>query len=152
MSDTYRELFLDKQNQLLNAMQKALQLQEELNEIEKFHPRAVKLIRKRRNFLVVSEYEPYFMKAYELIRDHEWKMGTWSDDDQRAFETAKNHRLPCGHHYHALVHPLLGTPYCNECLKTQSAAEHSVHWTGLCPHCGSELLENDACPRNCPRF
>ena len=21
-----------------------------------------------------------------------------------------------------------------------------------CPHCGSELLENDACPRNCPRF
>jgi len=23
--------------------------------------------------------------------------------------------------------------------------------SGLCRHCGSELGENDACPRNCPR-
>lgn len=152
MSDTYRELYLDKQDQLLIAMQKAIKLQEELSEIEKFHPHAFKLAKKRKNFLAIAEDEKYFMQAYELIREHEIQKGTWSDDDQQAFENSRKDRLLCGHHRYASVHPLLGSEYCSECIKSQNAAEHRVHWTGLCPHCGSELLENDRCPRNCPRF
>jgi len=59
---------------------------------EEFHPRAMKLISKRKNFLVIAEHEPYFMKAYAMIRKNEKANGTWSDEDERNYKAAE-HRV-----------------------------------------------------------
>lgn len=53
-----------------------------------FHPRAMKLIRKRKSFLVVANDEPYYRQVYDLIRDHEILAGTWTTSDQRHYENA----------------------------------------------------------------
>lgn len=62
----------------------------EVADFEAFHPRAVKLMRKRKNFLVVAEDEPYFMQVYRLIRKHERANGTWSDEDERIYQSAQH--------------------------------------------------------------
>ncbi len=54
----------------------------EIAEFEKFHPRAVKLLRKQKNFIVIAEDEPYFTKVYRLIRKSEMAKGTWSEEDE----------------------------------------------------------------------
>jgi hypothetical protein len=59
-----------------------------------FHPRAAKLIRKRKNFVVVAENEPYFMKVYFLIRSHEYAKGTWSYEDEQLYQAAISAREP----------------------------------------------------------
>jgi hypothetical protein len=61
----------------------------EITEFEKFHPRAVKLLRKRKQFIVVACDEPYFMEAYSLIRSHETTKGSWSDMDERVYRDAQ---------------------------------------------------------------
>jgi len=61
----------------------------EITEFEKFHPRAVKLLRKRKQFIVVACDEPYFMEAYSLIRSHETTKGSWSDVDERVYRDAQ---------------------------------------------------------------
>lgn len=43
----------------------------EIASFEAFHPRAVKLLRKQKNFIVIAEDEPYFAEAYSLIRKNE---------------------------------------------------------------------------------
>ena len=53
---------------------------------EAFHPRAIKLIKRRKNFLVVSEDEPYFLAVYTKIRDHETNNGTWTEEDEAKFK------------------------------------------------------------------
>lgn len=50
-----------------------------------FHPRAQKLIEKRKPFIVVSHDEPYFGQVYALIREHEIKKGTWTNVDEIAY-------------------------------------------------------------------
>lgn len=64
----------------------------EIANFEAFHPRAVKLMRKRKNFLVVAEDEPYFMQVYRLIRKNEKANGTWSGEDERIYQSAQ-HRM-----------------------------------------------------------
>lgn len=54
-------------------------------EFEKFHPRAVKLLRKRKTFIVIAVDEPYFIKAFDMIRQYEKRKGTWTKDDDFAF-------------------------------------------------------------------
>lgn len=54
-----------------------------------FHPRAAKLMRKRKNFVVIACDEPYFMDAYDLIRDSEIQKGTWTVEDQWHYDDAK---------------------------------------------------------------
>jgi hypothetical protein len=61
---------------------------EETQEWEKFHPRAVKLLRKRKNFLVIAEDEPYFIEAYKLIREHEKEIGRWTERDEDIYQSA----------------------------------------------------------------
>ena len=61
----------------------------EIADFEAFHPRAVKLMRKRKNFVVVADDEPYFMQVYRLIRKNEKANGTWSDDDERIYQSAQ---------------------------------------------------------------
>ena len=69
----------------------------EIADFEDFHPRAVKLMRKRKNFLVVAEDEPYFMQVYTLIMNNEVRNGTWSEDDERIFHSAQHsvQRMRC---------------------------------------------------------
>jgi len=50
-----------------------------------FHPRAAKLMFKRKDFIVIAHDEPYFIVAYEMIRQHEKEKGTWSDDDETQY-------------------------------------------------------------------
>jgi hypothetical protein len=53
-----------------------------------FHPRAAKLMRKRKNFIVIAEDEPYFVDAYMEIRKHEKAKGTWTDEDEKQYRAA----------------------------------------------------------------
>jgi 16S rRNA G966 N2-methylase RsmD len=85
-NDGYRELFFDKQDQLLKALQKAISLQEELDNLEKFHSRAMKLLKKRKKFIVIAFDEPYFIEAYSLISEYEKSKGTWTDEDERIYQ------------------------------------------------------------------
>lgn len=58
------------------------ELKAELKALESFHPRAMKLMRKRKHFIVVACDEPYFMDVYSLIADEETKKGTWTPEDE----------------------------------------------------------------------
>ena len=53
-----------------------------------FHPRAAKIMRKHKNFVVVTEDEPYFIKVYAMIRYHEKKIGRWSVEDEMRYAEA----------------------------------------------------------------
>lgn len=53
-----------------------------------FHPRATKLMGKRKPFLVVACDEPYYHQVYDLIRDHEMLKGTWTQEDQWHYDDA----------------------------------------------------------------
>lgn len=55
-----------------------------------FHPRAAKLMNKRKSFIVVADDEPYFHEVYSLIREHEIQKGTWTNEDQQIYEDATN--------------------------------------------------------------
>lgn len=62
--------------------------EKEINGFEDFHPRAVKLLRKRKNFLVIADDEPYFTLVYSLIRSSERLAGRWTDEDEKRYEIA----------------------------------------------------------------
>lgn len=51
-----------------------------------FHPRAMKLIGKRKAFVVVAVDEPYFIDVYQTIRANELKSGRWTDEDERQYQ------------------------------------------------------------------
>jgi hypothetical protein len=50
-----------------------------------FHPRAMKLMLKKKNFIVIAEDELYFSKAYAMIRVYEIAKGTWTEEDERLY-------------------------------------------------------------------
>jgi ABC-type siderophore export system fused ATPase/permease subunit len=52
------------------------------------YPRVEKLINKGKNFIVIAEGEPYFIKAYGMIREQETKQGTWTTEDERIYQEA----------------------------------------------------------------
>ncbi len=54
-----------------------------------FHPRAAKLIEKKKNFVVVAEDEPYFMVTYGVIRKYEREKGTWTEEDEQNYRAAQ---------------------------------------------------------------
>lgn len=54
-----------------------------------FHNRAAKLMVKRKPFVVVARDEPYYMQVYALIREHEMKIGRWSEEDERNYQAAE---------------------------------------------------------------
>jgi len=57
-------------------------------ELEKVHPRAIKLLRKQKPFIVIAEDEPYYLKAYGMIRENEQAKGTWTPEDEACFGEA----------------------------------------------------------------
>lgn len=72
----------------LSPERKAAKFAEELRGLESFHPRAMKLMRNGKGFVVVAEDEPYFIQVYGMIRCHELEIGRWTDEDERAMLAA----------------------------------------------------------------
>ncbi len=56
--------------------------------LEESYPRAFKLMRNNKHFLVIASHEPYYLKAYEMIREQEMKQGTWTDEDEALYKAA----------------------------------------------------------------
>lgn len=77
---------------LSDALHTDLKLRTRLAEYEAFHPRAMKLIRKHKNFVVVAEDEPYFLKVYSLIRSHEKEINRWTTEDENRYQTITGSR------------------------------------------------------------
>lgn len=62
--------------------------EKEVKGFEEFHPRAIKLLRKRKNFLVIAEDEHYFPIVYFWIRNSEIVKKTWTEEDERKYQLA----------------------------------------------------------------
>jgi hypothetical protein len=71
---------------LVNEVKRLQKEMEHLDQIFAFHPFATKLMGKRKNFVVVACDEPYFQQVYDLIREHEIKIGRWTKEDQYCYE------------------------------------------------------------------
>jgi hypothetical protein len=56
-------------------------------DLENFHPRAMKLMRKKKNFIVIACDEPYFEMAYHQIKLEELLKGTWTEEDERIYQS-----------------------------------------------------------------
>lgn len=70
-------------NDIIASLEKAVT---ERQSILDFHPRAAKLMRKRKNFVVVAEDERYFVQVYNSIRDSERARGRWTEEDERVYQ------------------------------------------------------------------
>jgi hypothetical protein len=51
-----------------------------------FHPRAAKLMKKKKPFIVVAHDEPYFIDVYAKIRLHELARTRWTNEDEEAYQ------------------------------------------------------------------
>jgi hypothetical protein len=81
----YRNELLDEKHAEIVKLRAEV---ERLREANDFHPRAAKLMAKRKNFVVVAVDESYFYSVYFMIRDNEVKKGTWTEDDERRYLAA----------------------------------------------------------------
>lgn len=61
---------------------------DEARAILDFHPRAAKLMAKRKSFIVIAHDEPYFMGAYSMIAIREMQTGRWTREDELAYQLA----------------------------------------------------------------
>jgi hypothetical protein len=61
---------------------------DEVKALMEFHPRAAKLMKKRKNFLVVACDEPYFPQVYKIIRSREIEIGRWTKEDEEKYSSA----------------------------------------------------------------
>jgi len=71
------------------------ELKKERDALVRTHPRAAKLIRNGKFFLVVAIDEPYFADVYRLIRENENRKGTWTDEDEDRFLNATRKEIGC---------------------------------------------------------
>lgn len=63
-------------------------LRQKLEVAKEFHPRAMSLIEKQQNFVVVANDEPYFEQVYSLIREDRLKTSRWSIEDENNYKRA----------------------------------------------------------------
>lgn len=57
------------------------------------YPRAAKLMRRGQKFIVIADHEPYYLLAYEMIREQEKKQGTWTAQDETCYQAARSASL-----------------------------------------------------------
>lgn len=57
-------------------------------QLEKTYPRAFKLMKEHKDFIVIASHESYYLDVYSIIRDSEKFQGTWTDEDEMIFENA----------------------------------------------------------------
>lgn len=50
--------------------------------------RALKLMDEHKDFIVISEDEPYYLEVYDRIREIETLKGSWSATDEREYQAA----------------------------------------------------------------
>ena len=62
--------------------------QDELGHYLEKYPRAMKLMRKDKNFIVIADDEPYYARVYEMIRHYEKHKRTWTEEDELVFREA----------------------------------------------------------------
>ena len=60
----------------------------ELRILRTIYRRAFKLMEKHKTFIVIAVDEPYFIKAYEMIKEEETKKKTWTGMDEWYFNEA----------------------------------------------------------------
>ena len=101
----------------------------EINDFERFHPRAVKLMRKHKPFVVVACDEPYYVQVYSLIREHEISIGRWSTEDERVYRDAqqRNEADKGG------AQVFNGEVLCKQCNTPRKVVESNEE---KCPKCG----------------
>jgi len=90
LAELEKQIVLDKAV-IIQQKEDKINLRAALDEAkawEEFHPRAVKLLRKRKNFVVVAEDEPYLVQIYDIIREHEKESGRWTADDETYYQQA----------------------------------------------------------------
>lgn len=61
------------------------QVLRQLDAFNKFHPRALKLLTKMKEFLVVAHDEPYYWDVYYMIRRSEMGRNTWTEEDEARY-------------------------------------------------------------------
>jgi hypothetical protein len=59
------------------------------------YPRTMSVLQKDKPHIIITYTEPYFLKAYGMIRENEEKQGTWTNDDEILYrhtcEMVNNH-------------------------------------------------------------
>jgi len=78
--------FRDQLDKVIDSAPAAVGEQDNYAEAVAFHPRAMKLIGKRKNFIVIADDEPYYFDAYRMIRRCEVEKGTWTPEDEQIFK------------------------------------------------------------------
>lgn len=96
METDYKQMYEFEVDERIAQHRLAESLRVLLEKWEKFHPRAIELLRKQKNFIVIAEDEPYFMQAYATIRSQEKITGRWSDDDERVYRAEFEKRACLG--------------------------------------------------------
>ena len=74
----------DRQKYLENWNRSLIEI-ESADAIFDFHPRATKLMGKRKPFIVVACDEPYFCAVYCTIKEHEQRLGRWFEEDDKHY-------------------------------------------------------------------
>lgn len=122
----------------------------EIEEFQKFHPRAVKLLRKKKNFLVIAVDEPYFLAIYALIRAFEIAKGTWSTGDEVLYIRAADQHVQATPAGGALEAPTeSGLHNCFACGEENCTEKNKIYFCDECskPLSDAELSELGLSPR-----
>lgn len=53
-------------------------------------PKLLKMLQSGKQFIIIGEHEPYYMHAYNMIRNQETKQETWTKLCEKAFRVAKD--------------------------------------------------------------
>lgn len=83
-----REIYLEQISDMADDAAQSYTTIKEFRDVFEFHPRAAKLMRKRKNFLAVAIDEPYFSDVYGMIRENEKQKGTWTGEDEQLWRDA----------------------------------------------------------------
>lgn len=83
-ADSFAQALMDIQQMVIETYRDALV------EFENFHPRATKLIKKKKPFIVVAVDEPYFEQVYTLIKSNEEFKKRWTIGDEAAYHMLIN--------------------------------------------------------------
>ena len=93
VGENWAEVISDEVQTHLNlAMERAsdaIEIVHHLEDVVKSHPRAFRLMEKEKYFIVIAHDEPYFIAAYNLIRQREMQMGRWTDEDELIYRLWK---------------------------------------------------------------
>lgn len=84
--------------------------------------RVAKLRAKGKQFLVISEDEPYYAEAYLMIRKQEQEQGTWTAEDEKNWRAEMDSLEQRGLAW-----------VCSECEQLNSKGTRFI-----CSHCGAQ--------------